>query len=153
MFLFILESIGTPELILIAVVALIVLGPRKLPQIAKTAAKTMAEFRNATNEFKSTWEREVAFEDELKKEPSDSSSNEKILQNDNFSVSRDSEEGKEESTEDILNPLPVPEIKELTSEDIKQNFQIPEAGRVDSTTASSEKEKPGTNGSNKQDWL
>ncbi len=64
MFLLILESIGTSELILIGIIALIFLGPRKLPQIAKTIGKTMAEFRSTTNEFKSTWQREVDFEDE-----------------------------------------------------------------------------------------
>ncbi len=64
MFLFILESIGTSELILIGIIALIFLGPRKLPQIAKTIGKTMADFRETTNEFKSTWQREVNFEDE-----------------------------------------------------------------------------------------
>lgn len=64
MFLFILESIGTSELILIGIIALIFLGPRKLPQIAKTIGKTIADFRNTTNEFKSTWEREVNFEEE-----------------------------------------------------------------------------------------
>jgi Tat protein translocase TatB subunit len=62
MFLFIFESIGTSELLLIGVIALIFLGPRKLPQMAKTIGKSMAEFRRATNEFKSTWEREVDFE-------------------------------------------------------------------------------------------
>ena len=65
MFLFILESIGTSELILIGIIALIFLGPRKLPQIAKTIGKTMADFRNTTNEFKETWQREVDFEDEI----------------------------------------------------------------------------------------
>lgn len=65
MFLFIFESIGTSELILIGIVALIFLGPRKLPQIAKTIGKTMADFRNTTNEFKATWQREVDFEEEL----------------------------------------------------------------------------------------
>ena len=64
MFLFILESIGTSELILIGIIALIFLGPRKLPQIAKTIGKTMADFRNTTNEFKETWQREVDFESE-----------------------------------------------------------------------------------------
>ena len=64
MFLFILESIGTSELILIGIIALIFLGPRKLPQIAKTIGKTMADFRNTTHEFKSTWQREVDFESE-----------------------------------------------------------------------------------------
>lgn len=66
MFLLILESIGTSELILIGVIALIFLGPRKLPQIAKTIGKTLAEFRSTTNEFKATWEREVNFEEEQK---------------------------------------------------------------------------------------
>ena len=66
MYLFIFESIGTSELLLIGIVALIFLGPRKLPQIAKTLGKTLNEFRNATNEFKSTWEREVNFEEEEK---------------------------------------------------------------------------------------
>ncbi len=64
MFLFIFESIGTSELILIGIVALIFLGPRRLPQIAKTIGKTMADFRSTANEFKSTWEKEVDFEDE-----------------------------------------------------------------------------------------
>lgn len=64
MLLFILESIGTSELILIGIIALIFLGPRKLPQIARTIGKTMADFRNTTNEFKSTWEREVNFQEE-----------------------------------------------------------------------------------------
>lgn len=66
MFLFIFESIGTSELILIGIVALIFLGPRRLPEIAKKMGKIMADFRNTTNEFKQTWEREVNFEEEAK---------------------------------------------------------------------------------------
>ena len=64
--LFILESIGTSELILIGVIALIFLGPRKLPEMARKIGKMMAEFRNTTNEFKATWEREVNFEEEVR---------------------------------------------------------------------------------------
>ncbi len=64
MFLFILESIGTSELILISLIALVIFGPRKLPQFAKTIGKTMADFRRTTNEFKATWEKEVDFEEE-----------------------------------------------------------------------------------------
>lgn len=66
MLLFIFESIGTSELILIGIIALIFLGPRKLPEIARKVGKVMADFRNTTNEFKSTWEREVDFEEETK---------------------------------------------------------------------------------------
>ena len=63
MFLFIFESVGTSELIMIGAVALIIFGPRKLPQLAKTLGKTIADFKNTTNEFKTTWEREVSFEE------------------------------------------------------------------------------------------
>lgn len=63
MVLFIFESIGMQELILIGVIALIVFGPRKLPQMARTIGKMMAEFRRATNDFKETWEKEVNFEE------------------------------------------------------------------------------------------
>ncbi len=66
MYLFILESIGTSELILIGVIALIFLGPRRLPEIARKIGKITSEFRNTTNEFKQTWEREVNFEEEAK---------------------------------------------------------------------------------------
>lgn len=66
MFLFIFESIGTAELIMIGIVALIFLGPRKLPEIARKMGKIMADFRSTTNDFKQTWEREVNFEEEAK---------------------------------------------------------------------------------------
>ena len=64
MFLLIFENIGTSELLLVGIVALIFLGPRKLPEMARKMGKMMADFRATTNEFKSTWEREVNFEDE-----------------------------------------------------------------------------------------
>ena len=66
MFLFIFESIGTSELLLIGVVALIFLGPRKLPEMARKVGKMMSEFRSTTSEFKETWQREVNFEEEAK---------------------------------------------------------------------------------------
>lgn len=55
-------TLGGPELILIFVVALIVFGPRKLPEIGKSLGKMMGEFRRASNEFKSTIESEVEAE-------------------------------------------------------------------------------------------
>ena len=66
MFLFIFESIGTSELILIGIIALIFLGPRKLPDMARKAGKIMSEFRGTANEFKETWQREVNFEEEAR---------------------------------------------------------------------------------------
>ena len=61
-FLFILDSLGTSELLLILVVALIFFGPRKLPQISRQIGKSLADFRKASEDFKRTWEREVALE-------------------------------------------------------------------------------------------
>lgn len=57
-----LESVGTTELLLILVVALIIFGPRKLPELSRTIGKSLNEFRRASDEFKRTWEREVEME-------------------------------------------------------------------------------------------
>ena len=55
-------TLGGPELFLIFVVALIVFGPRKLPEIGKSLGKMMAEFRRASNDFRNTIESEVEAE-------------------------------------------------------------------------------------------
>jgi Tat protein translocase TatB subunit len=44
-------GIGMPELLVILVVALVVLGPRRLPELARTLGKAMAEFRRSTTEI------------------------------------------------------------------------------------------------------
>lgn len=62
MFAFILDSLGSTELLFILVIALIFFGPRKLPQLARSMGKSLAEFRKASDDFKRTWEREVALE-------------------------------------------------------------------------------------------
>jgi TatA/E family protein of Tat protein translocase len=58
----ILDTLGSTELLFILVIALIFFGPRKLPQLAKSMGKGLAEFRKASDDFKRTWEREVALE-------------------------------------------------------------------------------------------
>src|SRR4051812_30040475 len=60
--LLILEFLGTTELLVIAVVALIIFGPRKLPQIGRTVGKSLAEFKRASDDFKRTREYEVEIE-------------------------------------------------------------------------------------------
>ncbi len=59
-------GIGMPELILIAVVALIVLGPKKLPDLAKSMGRAVREFRKATSELKETLQVDSEFS-EVKK--------------------------------------------------------------------------------------
>lgn len=62
MFLFILDSVGTTELLVILGAALIFFGPRRLPQLSRQLGKSLAEFRRASEDFKRTWEREVNLE-------------------------------------------------------------------------------------------
>lgn len=52
-------GIGMPELIIIMVIALIVIGPQKLPDLARSLGKGLAEFKKATDDFKSTIEAET----------------------------------------------------------------------------------------------
>jgi len=51
--------IGVPELILIFIVALVVFGPKKLPELGRSIGKAMAEFRRASNEIKHSIEKEI----------------------------------------------------------------------------------------------
>jgi Tat protein translocase TatB subunit len=47
-------GIGMPEMLVILALALIIIGPKKLPDLAKTLGRTMREFKKATSEFKET---------------------------------------------------------------------------------------------------
>ncbi|PYS22738.1 MAG: twin-arginine translocase subunit TatB [Acidobacteria bacterium] len=62
MYLFILDSLGTTELLVILGAALIFFGPRRLPQLSRQLGKSLSEFRRASDDFKRTWEREVNLE-------------------------------------------------------------------------------------------
>jgi len=59
MYLFILDSLGSTELLVILGAALIFFGPRRLPQLSRQLGKSISEFRRASEDFKRTWEREV----------------------------------------------------------------------------------------------
>jgi Tat protein translocase TatB subunit len=141
MYLFILESIGTSELILIGLVALIFFGPRKLPDLARTLGKTMNEFRRSTNEFKQVWEKEVASEVNQIKDDAD------------FSSISDKPNTVENSIEKntIANnkQIAAPEIKEVSQEDFqgmlpKENPQ---------TLEKLKKAEPEESLASKQNWL
>ncbi len=55
-------GLGMGEVLLILVVALVVFGPRKLPELGKSLGQAMAQFRRASEDFKRTWEQEVEME-------------------------------------------------------------------------------------------
>lgn len=109
MFLFILESIGMQELFLVGIVALIVFGPRKLPEMARMIGKTMAEFRRVTGEFKETWEKEAKFNlDELEKSDLKTIENNKTTNGD-VKVLGNTEDNKF-----------LPEIREINADDFNR---------------------------------
>jgi TatA/E family protein of Tat protein translocase len=61
-------TLGGPELLLILIVALIVFGPRKLPEIGKNMGRMLGEFRKASNDFQRTIEEEVEAVNRLQRE-------------------------------------------------------------------------------------
>ena len=56
-------SLGFSELLMIFAVALLVFGPRKLPEIGRSIGRALGEFRRATNDLKTTLEEEVRIEE------------------------------------------------------------------------------------------
>ena len=141
MYLFIFESIGTQELIMIGLAALIIFGPRKLPELARMFGKTMADFRKVTNEFKSTWEKEVAEDKKmLKSFSTDSLDNPSSISS--YSAPKENQD-----------PL-KPQIKELSSADIESIFQKKDVNEENILPdKTSQEEPPAASALKKHDWL
>src|SRR5437870_5402358 len=57
-------SVGMPEMLIILVIALIIFGPRKLPELGRSLGKSLAEFKRASNELKNTLEEEIRLDEQ-----------------------------------------------------------------------------------------
>jgi sec-independent protein translocase protein TatB len=136
---FIGESLGWQELILIGVVALIFLGPRKLPQLAKTIGKTMADFRKISTDFKSTWEKEVEEDSKMLK---------------TFASDPEMDTPAIKSIEQ--SSLAAPQVKELNPAEIeklfpKKDIQLEAETPIETVKAEEVQPEPVT--LSKRDWL
>jgi TatA/E family protein of Tat protein translocase len=68
-------GLGMGEILLILVIALVVFGPRKLPELGKSLGQAMSQFRRASDDFKRTWEQEVEIEKTRKSDTTSGESN------------------------------------------------------------------------------
>ena len=154
MYLFIFESLGTSELIMIGIVALIFLGPRRLPEIARKVGKLMADLRGTANEFKQTWEKEVDFEEETK-----------ALRVDSLLSEADAEDKPVPRENNILSdnsgestPIDAPAIKAMNKEEFDAMAASAASSEPESTNGNHEKvsqneqEEPDLL-SDKRNWL
>ena len=57
-------SIGMPELLIILTLALIIFGPRKLPELGRSLGKSLGEFKRASNELRNTLDEEIRIEEQ-----------------------------------------------------------------------------------------
>lgn len=143
MFAFILEGLGSTELIFILVVALIFFGPRKLPQLARSMGKGLSEFRKASDDFKRTWEREVALEG--------------ARAEDNSILELEQEQASYEATQSVDQPLVEPANSDLVVARESLMEVTPEPATLEPAPepvqVSSEATLPDAQPMRKQDWL
>ncbi len=108
-------GIGMTEMVLIAALALIILGPKKLPDLARSLGKGFAEFKRATNDLKDTIDLEIKAEDERYNKKAKSGAEEKIPENADEALSR-LEVVEDNSSEMKSSPGEEPEAVEVGSE-------------------------------------
>ena len=129
-------GIGMPELLLLLAIALIVIGPKKLPDLAKSLGRAMREFKKATNEFKESIQIDEDLSD-VKKAFDDLGGDIK----DSVSLKKDSAEFKRPDDSDSGENQTEQEKEDAGSDDSTNNVKKAFEALKDSDSASVEKEK------------
>ncbi len=154
MYLFIFEFLGTNELLVILMVALILLGPRKLPQMSRKIGKSLAEFKRTSEDFKRTWEREVDLESSNKDArieramlPAESSILDTTVGRSSSSMSAASEYG---STGDAApENVPAPSVTPIDPSVMQPALTAASSGETPAATIAAATTTP----TRKRDWL
>ena len=127
-------GIGMPEMILILAIALIVIGPKKLPDLAKSLGRAMREFKKATNEFKETMQIDNELSD-VKKAFDDI--NEDVKDAVDLDLAPEKKPVESIQTNEEKNSEPEPESDDFGNlKDLKTAFD-----HLDTNTTSSEKKE------------
>jgi sec-independent protein translocase protein TatB len=136
----ILDSLGSTELLFILVIALMFFGPRKLPQLSRTIGKSLAEFRKASEDFKRTWEREVALESAR----SETGKNNTQLGDDDSILDQD---GRRQVDEPSVSPIPAEHVMARRSSAGLPEFSGSETNLTDTNDGAKSESLP------KREWL
>ena len=148
MLLLIFESIGAPELLVILVVALIIFGPRKLPDLSRSLGKSLAEFKRHSDEFKRTWEREV----ELEATEKDARISQAMLPEDNSILGPGRE--RSQAVMDAATKEDATEPRRPSSQSSAADaVDLPASQPTAETVAVDDKDAPAPEPTRKRDWL
>lgn len=135
-------GIGMPELLLILAVALIVIGPKKLPDLARSLGKAMGEFKRATNDLKESIEKDTGI-DEVRKSLKDTNQDIRRAFNDTHQGAPTGKSRKSET-----DPVKKPGVKEVPGESADEPDTAASGPAVGAPTQDAAKttDKPKENG-------
>jgi Tat protein translocase TatB subunit len=146
-------GIGMPEMLLICAIALIVIGPKKLPELAKTLGKAFGEFKKATSDLKDSFEIDSDYKDitntiddvgtEIKDgvdstlestDPTESESVSVVQNEDDDETAEASSEAADEPTKEPGESEQTDELKTYGEPDMPSEQSAPESEKPDATT-------------------
>ncbi len=135
-------GLGMPEVILILVIALIVFGPRKLPELGKSLGQAMQQFRRASDDFKRTWEQEVEMEKYRKTDSAGSSSSyEQTASNEYYDPYNPYSEESDSGNQNSLGPGQSEAANAAQTQETAQTESAVAAGAGASATANEPKQQ------------
>ena len=132
---------------MIGIVALIFLGPRRMPEIARKLGKMMNEFRSTANDFKETWQREVDFEEEQKALRLD------LIEEE---TEKPTPVARENSILPATDPVAAPEIRQIDKEQFEALRNSTESSNGQEVASTEERSEPAEEPdllSDKRNWL